>query len=81
MNAFDLDTPAHYVDLDVMENNLRTMQARCDAMGKRAAPNSRREGNRSAGRRFIARRTAASKAAHTWGARLLGGTTATSRMA
>jgi D-serine deaminase-like pyridoxal phosphate-dependent protein len=33
MNALDLDTPAHYVDLDVLENNLRTMQARCRDMG------------------------------------------------
>jgi D-serine deaminase-like pyridoxal phosphate-dependent protein len=29
MNAFDLDTPALYVDLDVMENNLKVMQRRC----------------------------------------------------
>src|SRR3954451_11257267 len=32
MNALDLDTPAHYVDLDVLEQNLRTMQARCHEM-------------------------------------------------
>ncbi len=29
MNALDLDTPAPYVDLDVMERNIRTMQERC----------------------------------------------------
>jgi D-serine deaminase-like pyridoxal phosphate-dependent protein len=32
MNAFDLDTPSLYVDLDVLERNLRTMQARCREM-------------------------------------------------
>jgi D-serine deaminase-like pyridoxal phosphate-dependent protein len=29
MDAFDLDTPSLYVDLDAMERNLRTMQRRC----------------------------------------------------
>ncbi len=29
MNAFDLDTPALYVDLDVLERNLARMQASC----------------------------------------------------
>ncbi|MEY4941450.1 MAG: hypothetical protein RIQ93_3185 [Verrucomicrobiota bacterium] len=29
MNAFDLDTPALYIDLDVLERNIRGMQQRC----------------------------------------------------
>src|SRR5687768_17367342 len=33
MNALDLDTPSLYVDLDVLERNIRTMQARCREMG------------------------------------------------
>src|SRR4051812_15842624 len=32
MNAFDLDTPSLYVDLDVLERNIRSMQARCREM-------------------------------------------------
>lgn len=32
MNAFDLDTPSLYVDLTVLEGNLRRMQARCNDM-------------------------------------------------
>jgi D-serine deaminase-like pyridoxal phosphate-dependent protein len=32
MNARDLDTPALYADLDVLERNLRAMQDRCRAM-------------------------------------------------
>jgi D-serine deaminase-like pyridoxal phosphate-dependent protein len=31
MNVLDLDTPAAYVDLDVLERNIRTMQDRCNA--------------------------------------------------
>jgi D-serine deaminase-like pyridoxal phosphate-dependent protein len=33
MNVLDLDTPSLYVDLDVLERNIRTMQARCREMG------------------------------------------------
>ncbi len=29
MNALDLDTPAPYIDLDILERNLRRMQERC----------------------------------------------------
>jgi D-serine deaminase-like pyridoxal phosphate-dependent protein len=29
MNAFDLDTPAVYVDLDILERNIRRMQEQC----------------------------------------------------
>jgi len=32
MNVLELDTPALYVDLDVLERNIRTMQARCREM-------------------------------------------------
>jgi D-serine deaminase-like pyridoxal phosphate-dependent protein len=32
MNALDLDTPAVYIDLDVLERNLRGMQERCRAL-------------------------------------------------
>src|SRR5688572_12828274 len=32
MNAYELDTPSLYVDLDVLERNIRTMQARCREM-------------------------------------------------
>ncbi|RPH40103.1 MAG: D-TA family PLP-dependent enzyme [Planctomycetota bacterium] len=32
MNSRDLDTPALYIDLDVLERNLRAMQDRCRAM-------------------------------------------------
>src|SRR5688572_29693479 len=32
MHSLDLDTPALYVDLDVLERNIRTMQAQCRAM-------------------------------------------------
>ena len=31
MNARDLDTPSLYIDLDVLERNLRAMQDRCRA--------------------------------------------------
>jgi D-serine deaminase-like pyridoxal phosphate-dependent protein len=38
MDALDLDTPALYVDLDVMENNIAQMQARCRAWGVELRP-------------------------------------------
>ncbi len=38
MNAFDLDTPALYVDLDVMERNLEVMQRRCREWGVNLRP-------------------------------------------
>jgi D-serine deaminase-like pyridoxal phosphate-dependent protein len=41
VNATALDTPALYVDLDVLERNIRTMQARCREWGvARAATSS-----------------------------------------
>ena len=33
MNAFDLETPSVYVDLDVLEHNVRSMQERCRGWG------------------------------------------------
>jgi D-serine deaminase-like pyridoxal phosphate-dependent protein len=41
MNAFDLDTPAVYIDLDVMERNIRTMQERCRAWGVGLRPHAK----------------------------------------
>jgi D-serine deaminase-like pyridoxal phosphate-dependent protein len=38
MDALDLDTPALYVDLDVLENNIATMQERCRAWGVELRP-------------------------------------------
>lgn len=38
MDAFDLETPFAYVDLDVLERNLRRMQERCDAWGVALRP-------------------------------------------
>src|SRR5688572_33385310 len=41
MNAFDLDTPSAYVDLDVLERNIRTMQERCRAWGVGLRPHTK----------------------------------------
>jgi D-serine deaminase-like pyridoxal phosphate-dependent protein len=41
MNAFDLETPAVYLDLDVMERNIRTMQERCRAWGVGLRPHTK----------------------------------------
>ena len=41
MNAFDLDTPAVYLDLDVMERNIRAMQERCRAWGVGLRPHTK----------------------------------------
>jgi D-serine deaminase-like pyridoxal phosphate-dependent protein len=38
MDALDLDTPALYVDLDVLERNIRRMQAQCRAWGVALRP-------------------------------------------
>ena len=38
MDAVDLDTPALYVDLDVMEHNIAQMQAQCRAWGVELRP-------------------------------------------
>jgi D-serine deaminase-like pyridoxal phosphate-dependent protein len=38
MEAVDLDTPALYVDLDVLENNIATMQMQCRAWGVELRP-------------------------------------------
>src|SRR5258705_1744637 len=38
MDALDLDTPALYVDLDVLENNIATMQEQCRAWGVELRP-------------------------------------------
>jgi D-serine deaminase-like pyridoxal phosphate-dependent protein len=38
MDALDLDTPALYVDLDVMENNIAQMQMHCRAWGVELRP-------------------------------------------
>ncbi len=41
MNAFDLDTPAVYVDLDVLERNIRAMQERCRAWNVGLRPHTK----------------------------------------
>ncbi len=41
MNAFDLETPAVYIDLDVMERNIRSMQERCRAWGVGLRPHTK----------------------------------------
>jgi D-serine deaminase-like pyridoxal phosphate-dependent protein len=41
MNAFDLETPSVYVDLDVMERNIRSMQERCRAWGVGLRPHTK----------------------------------------
>ena len=41
MNAFDLETPSVYVDLDVMERNIRTMQERCRGWGVGLRPHTK----------------------------------------
>jgi D-serine deaminase-like pyridoxal phosphate-dependent protein len=38
VDALDLDTPTLYVDLDVLENNIATMQAQCRAWGVELRP-------------------------------------------
>lgn len=41
MNAIDLDTPSLYVDLDVLERNIRTMQEKCKAWGVGLRPHTK----------------------------------------
>jgi D-serine deaminase-like pyridoxal phosphate-dependent protein len=41
MNAFDLDTPSVYIDLDVMESNIRGMQQRCRDWGVGLRPHTK----------------------------------------
>jgi D-serine deaminase-like pyridoxal phosphate-dependent protein len=41
MNAHDLDTPAVYIDLDVLERNIRTMQEQCRAWGVGLRPHTK----------------------------------------
>jgi D-serine deaminase-like pyridoxal phosphate-dependent protein len=41
MDALDLDTPAVYVDLDILERNIRRMQKRCDAWGVSLRPHTK----------------------------------------
>ncbi len=41
LNVMDLDTPAIYVDLDVMERNIRTMQERCRGWGVGLRPHTK----------------------------------------
>ena len=41
MNAFDLETPSVYVDLDVTERNIRSMQDRCRAWGVGLRPHTK----------------------------------------
>lgn len=41
MNARDLDTPAVYIDLDVLERNLRVMQERCRALKVGCRPHTK----------------------------------------
>ncbi len=40
-NAQDLDTPALYIDLDVLERNIRVMQERCRAWGVALRPHAK----------------------------------------
>jgi D-serine deaminase-like pyridoxal phosphate-dependent protein len=41
MNARDLETPSVYVDLDILERNLRSMQERCRAWGVGLRPHTK----------------------------------------
>jgi D-serine deaminase-like pyridoxal phosphate-dependent protein len=41
VNALDLDTPSLYVDLDVLERNIRTMQDKCKAWGVGLRPHTK----------------------------------------
>lgn len=41
MNAIDLDTPSLYVDLDILERNIRGMQERCRAWGVALRPHTK----------------------------------------
>lgn len=41
MNALDLDTPAVYIDLDVLERNLRRMQEQCRLMNVGLRPHTK----------------------------------------
>jgi D-serine deaminase-like pyridoxal phosphate-dependent protein len=41
MDAFDLDTPAVYVDLDVLERNIQGMQQRCRTWGVGLRPHTK----------------------------------------
>jgi D-serine deaminase-like pyridoxal phosphate-dependent protein len=41
MNANELDTPAVYIDLDVMERNIRSMQEKCRKWGVQLRPHTK----------------------------------------
>src|SRR5688572_11718150 len=41
MHAHDLETPALYIDLDILERNLRRMQERCHAWGVGLRPHAK----------------------------------------
>jgi D-serine deaminase-like pyridoxal phosphate-dependent protein len=41
MNASELDTPAVYVDLDILERNIQGMQERCNAWGVKLRPHTK----------------------------------------
>jgi D-serine deaminase-like pyridoxal phosphate-dependent protein len=41
MNAIELDTPAVYIDLDILERNIRSMQERCRAWGVGLRPHTK----------------------------------------
>ena len=41
MDAFDLETPSVYIDLDIMERNIRAMQERCRAWGVGLRPHTK----------------------------------------
>ncbi len=43
MDALDLDTPALYVQLDVLERNIVRMQEQCRAWGVALAPHRERQ--------------------------------------
>lgn len=41
MHVTELDTPSVLIDLDVMERNIRQMQAKCDALGLKFRPHTK----------------------------------------
>ena len=44
VDALDLDTPALYVDLDVLERNIHQMQEQCRAWGVELRPQTSQQG-------------------------------------
>ena len=53
MNAFDLDTPALYVDLDVLERNIARMAESALAAGVRLRPHAKTHKILEVGRRQL----------------------------